>query len=262
VVTTHDSAIDSPPNADDDGDGIINKDDNCPTVSNVGQANEDRDPRGDACDPCPVDGSVGADDDMDGDGVGNGCDPEPGMRNRIDHFEGFNGSGAPPGVVVTGMWTYSGGQARSMPSGTNTVSIAWPEATTDSDMVSAHFTISSFDATVGSAFVGVAHLIGTSTPVRCSLAQNPGTLEHVSGSTRYQTQSVPVTVGTTAVTYSNRSVGTAFAPGPFFDCNEAVTGTSLPTTITNDGTPVGQTGFFSQGITATLDWIIIVSRAP
>ena len=259
----HDSrTIDSPPDADDDGDGIINKDDNCPSISNVAQANEDGDARGDVCDPCPVDGAAGADNDDDSDGVGNGCDPEPTMRNRIAHFEGFNGTAAPVGAAIVGMWTYSGGQARSVPSGPNAASIAWPEATTDSEMVSAHFTISSFDATVGAPFVGVAYLIGTSTPVRCSLEPNPGSLNLVSGAGRYGSTPLPVNVNTTAVTYSNRSVGSAFAPGGLFDCNEAITGTTIASMVTNDGTPVGQTGFYSQGMSATLDWIIIVFRAP
>ncbi len=246
--TTHDARmIDSPPNADDDGDGIINKDDG--------------DARGDACDPCPVDGAAGMDDDSDGDGVGNGCDPEPTMRNRIAHFEAFNGSGPPSGATVMGQWTYSGGQARSSPMGTP-VSIAWPEATTDSEMVSAHFTIATFDATIGAPFVGVAYLLGTGSEVRCSLEPNPGSLNLVSGTGRYGSSPMPVAVGTTAVTYSNRSVGSAVAPGGLFDCNEAITGTNVTSTVTNDGTPVGQTGFYAQGMTATLDWIIIVSRAP
>lgn len=43
--------LDAPENCKDfDEDGIPNNQDNCPTVSNPGQANSDRDRRGDACD--------------------------------------------------------------------------------------------------------------------------------------------------------------------------------------------------------------------
>lgn len=266
-ATTTDDAkiIDSPPEADDDGDRVLNKDDNCPTVSNPTQNNEDQDARGDACDPCPVDDSPGADDDDDQDGVGNGCDPEPGMVNRMDVFEGFNGSGPPVGATVTGTWSYSGGQARSAASGANTAMTAWAGATTDTEMVSAHFTITSFDPTAGSGFVGVAHQLGTSSAVRCSLEPNPGSLALVSGTGRYGSVGLPVAVNTTAVTVSTRTAGSAVAPAPGtgnYDCRDAVTGTNFSAVVSTDASAVGQTGFYSYGIGVTLDWIVIVSRAP
>jgi len=40
---------------DDDGDGVVNSVDNCPTVYNPNQSNIDGDALGDACDPCPFD---------------------------------------------------------------------------------------------------------------------------------------------------------------------------------------------------------------
>jgi len=54
---------------DIDEDGVTNADDNCFEVSNADQANVDGDGLGDACDPCPVDVL----DDSDGDGV---CDSD------------------------------------------------------------------------------------------------------------------------------------------------------------------------------------------
>ena len=46
---------------DDDGDGVCNDDDNCPSVANSGQGDADGDGDGDACDTCT---------DVDGDGYG------------------------------------------------------------------------------------------------------------------------------------------------------------------------------------------------
>lgn len=54
---------------DVDGDGVTNADDNCFETSNADQANMDGDGLGDACDPCPADEL----DDSDGDGV---CDSD------------------------------------------------------------------------------------------------------------------------------------------------------------------------------------------
>lgn len=75
------------PDADDrDGDGVVDTTDNCPTVANSAQGDMDGDGLGDVCDPdfdgdgvenltdnCP--GAPNADQlDTDGDGAGNACD--------------------------------------------------------------------------------------------------------------------------------------------------------------------------------------------
>lgn len=78
--------------ADGDGDGIADGDDNCPTVANWGQADTNGAGRGDACDPdddndtvlddednCPAVPNPGQE-DADGDDIGDACDEptEPG----------------------------------------------------------------------------------------------------------------------------------------------------------------------------------------
>ena len=68
-----------------DGDGVCGDQDNCPTDHND-QSNADGDLRGDACDPCPLVWDPNPD-DMDGDGLGNYCDPDidgDGTPNVLD----------------------------------------------------------------------------------------------------------------------------------------------------------------------------------
>jgi hypothetical protein len=61
------------PDTDTDGDLVANCVDNCPSVSNAGQANQDGDALGDACDNCPAVASANQA-DQDGDGRGDVCD--------------------------------------------------------------------------------------------------------------------------------------------------------------------------------------------
>ncbi|MGH2978126.1 MAG: FG-GAP-like repeat-containing protein [Solirubrobacterales bacterium] len=58
-----------PADPDDDNDGVADTGDNCELVSNAGQENDDGDGRGNACDPL---------DDVDGDGDGVADGPDPG----------------------------------------------------------------------------------------------------------------------------------------------------------------------------------------
>jgi hypothetical protein len=73
------------PDADDDGDGVLNSVDNCPSAPNPDQLNSDDDTLGDACDAFPND----PDNDIDGDGIGGDLDncpsaPNPDQLNSDD----------------------------------------------------------------------------------------------------------------------------------------------------------------------------------
>ena len=75
---SYDLKITPPP--DTDGDGVIDANDNCPTVPNPDQADADGDGKGDACDNCPT--IANADQaDADGDGKGDVCDNCPTVAN-------------------------------------------------------------------------------------------------------------------------------------------------------------------------------------
>lgn len=63
---------------DSDGDGIINRDDNCPLVANPDQLDTDDDGVGDACDNCPVTPNPDQADENN-DGIGDACDPTSGQ---------------------------------------------------------------------------------------------------------------------------------------------------------------------------------------
>jgi hypothetical protein len=84
-----------PDDPDFDDDGVLNAADNCPDVANMDQFNEDRDVRGDACDPCPQLSAEAADVDTDADKVGDGCDPHPDVvGDKLVYWNGFHVPGA------------------------------------------------------------------------------------------------------------------------------------------------------------------------
>jgi hypothetical protein len=98
------------PFADSDGDGVLDVDDNCPTVPNPEQHDEDGDGVGDACDNCPHVSNPGQE-DSDGDGVGDACDPNPDVPGDVLlFFDGFNGNElSPEWAFAPSSWTVSSG---------------------------------------------------------------------------------------------------------------------------------------------------------
>ncbi len=104
--------------ADCDGDGIDNGSDNCPDDHNVGQEDLDGDGVGDACDPdidgdgvpndsdnCPVDANADQA-DFDGDGAGDVCDDDTdgdGVPNQDDACSGTALTDPDAGVPSRGL---------------------------------------------------------------------------------------------------------------------------------------------------------------
>jgi len=66
--------------ADDDGDGILPDEDNCPALENPDQIDDDGDGLGDGCDNCAGVGN-GGQTDGDADGLGDACDVCPGLAD-------------------------------------------------------------------------------------------------------------------------------------------------------------------------------------
>lgn len=82
------------PGKDEDGDGVINSVDSCPTVPDAAEHDEDADGIPDGCDPCPM--IVAAGDDADCDMVGAACDPD----DSIPHVQTLYGFGDSIGLSV------------------------------------------------------------------------------------------------------------------------------------------------------------------
>lgn len=144
---------DAPVTANDlDGDGIPNLLDNCPTVANPDQANEDHDGFGDACDDCPPFPSFGI--DSDGDGVGDPCDPHPQTPgDRIALWEPFN-HGLPAGWTANGTWTVQGGNLAVMVNASDVSTLVIPYTATPHQTIYTAATITSLSGTNGGG-VGV-----------------------------------------------------------------------------------------------------------
>jgi len=64
------------PQNDQDGDGVVDDQDNCPKAANADQKDTDGDGVGDACDNCPKDANPDQA-DSDHNGVGDACEPPP-----------------------------------------------------------------------------------------------------------------------------------------------------------------------------------------
>lgn len=88
-IETTDLEPQAPPSRDNDGDGIVNPDDNCVLIANVDQGDVDGDELGDACDPC-IDTTTQTGLDADEDGVDDGCDACP---EGVNHDEDGDGIG-------------------------------------------------------------------------------------------------------------------------------------------------------------------------
>lgn len=85
-----DGACVSAPDAD--ADGVLDVDDNCPSIPNSDQVDADDDGKGDSCDNCVNTSNVDQG-DADGDGVGDACDNCPSANNPTQQDDDGDGVG-------------------------------------------------------------------------------------------------------------------------------------------------------------------------
>jgi hypothetical protein len=268
---TGDSGIDTPdgdPGLDSDNDGVNDAIDNCPSIANANQGNEDQDARGDVCDPCPIKALAADDADSDGDGVGDGCDPDSSAAaapHRITLFEGFSGT-LPSSVTVVpaNAWTVTNGAARANLSGGTTPQrgwLTWPHQTPQNsqDIVFAKVTVNQkFPGAVQNGVGIVQRADGNlGDGIVCWIAsQADGTMGlrlfyttdafsgMSAGGNYFANQVATLRLQRTAEQYS---------------CIDLATNLMAQTSFTfNPGN--AQLGFYVEGAGASYEWVMVVSH--
>jgi hypothetical protein len=84
IITIDGEKADADPrcSSDSDSDGVLDSEDNCPTMANKDQADADKDGTGDVCDPCPNDAEDKCIIDTDEDGTPDVNDNCPAIANK------------------------------------------------------------------------------------------------------------------------------------------------------------------------------------
>jgi hypothetical protein len=263
---------DGPP-GDVDGDGIANADDNCPSVANSNQANEDGDDRGDACDLCPhLAGTVpGGDADDDGDGVGNQCDPGGGVDRKV-LFLGFNDASELATSRVetgSGVWTISGGKLHQTdPTLLIGDAIAWTtESITGSVAVETNAHVDDLPVGVSARLVAaIGGYTEGAPPDFYSCGLRGADIDQAATVAAYHYIDVMTIGDNVIVTASGKmSVGvqghlvlhaTTAATGSTLDC---VLDTTQATVAVPSFTPTGYAGVRTYSATASFDYLFVVA---
>jgi hypothetical protein len=242
---------------DTDGDGITDRDDNCPTVPNTSQFDEEKDGVGDVCDKCPISTNNA---DGDGDGVGDACDPNPQTGGEVlKLFEGFH--------AVPQTWTLDGGSWTQGPGDTllgtatsgNQAGIYLPAAYSAHETVTTSATMTNAlgtgyrimaikdDAAIGGFAVVCSTMIdsGTNTLYNNVYNQPAGTY--------YQRAAFNWSLNTPVIIKSVRE-------DTDFDCIEAQGSTSATTmAFETTNTNNARIGLHIQSSVTRFDWLMVVT---
>ncbi len=242
--------------ADTDNDGVTDDVDNCRTIRNMFQDNEDGDEFGDACDPCPPLGPPNnADGDLDG--VGIGCDPNPNTSgDSIALFEGFERTPLNPMIVKTGTMSFSNGQMVILGNNNTPAYMMWPVQSQVNRVVSARFRVDSLVAAPSTLGVADRVSIVANSGVACESglgAAGPELSLYDLPNTRRSSGSIAIGNGQTYGLAMRRM-------GSTWNCQFLPAGQQTATNSpTNETIPDTFAGFRARNAGASVDWVMIVN---
>lgn len=256
--TPNDAPIDECP-GDADCDEVLDPADNCMTVANSDQDDEDGDGRGDACDLCPAFADTG--EDMDGDGVGDLCDPNPGTPgDAIVDFLSFkhalpatwNATGSiqvsDDAALVTAGGTTIATLMRRTPTNTTRYSV-YAEATLDAIA----------GANLGAVGLSAQHEFGTDQQVLCqSVGLANGTQQELRLFDTNQVPPLQVDNAARAFTVGQRFAIELHRDGTGYTCDATNPNAQVTGTIAFDPN-VAEVGIRVRSATARYHWIMVVS---
>ncbi len=249
-----------------DGDGIPDGTDNCKAIANKDQKDSDNDKLGDACDNCAsianvdqkdqdVDG-IGdvCDPDLDGDGVPNGHDPEPSVKNVVRYYK------APPETSdlqwSAGTWSSSAAALCQTQTASTTAAAHLTVVSVPADvLVATRATVSSYNPPDGSAAI-VLRVASSSTRYWCGV------------NTYYNRLYVGKTVGGNWTELNHTGNGSVPGKGPFelragivgnqLTCSELVSGRTLNQNDSSIAT--GSAGVATFLAEACFDYLTVVEK--
>ncbi len=253
------------PNGDEDGDGVLNKDDLCPDLANASQHDEDGDGIGDACDRCPI-APPPATPDLDMDDVDSPCDPDPiTAGDKIVLFDPFFDP------TLASYWTTTQPQDWSIQGGELVVSLTdTPDriyltttvATSASLSIEADYRIDNLETTATTHDVSV----------RATDPRPAGVARFECGATHNDADGSEAVVVTTDAGADQEATTGAFNLASLFTVGASSDRGNVGCSVIGDGAPLGiiqtpitpdgltEVDIGVQAVTARFEWIIVVGR--
>lgn len=231
---------------DRDGDGVIDDNDNCPTVPNTEQPNEDGDTEGDACDRCPL---------IAGEPATGACNTAQPTQSEQYVFESFakDPKWTPADSAQTA-WAVQSGQLVAAATDLATARIKLPShtgaRTFDDFTLTAHFTVDARTPATTSR-LGITAVLPAQT-LDCGLTTDTtrGDLLALGAMDTAFAWAPPKTLELSLASHA----GT-------FTCTIRA-GSAAPTTVTLAAVanPTGDDAFrlFAQQVTAHVDWVYML----
>ncbi len=243
-----------------DCDGVTDDLDNCPTVRNPDQFNEDGDRFGDACDPCPPYADSDPVLDSDGDGVSDACDPNPDTPgDYVAFFDGFRG--AIPGTWSSSAgssWTSDGAGDASIVTTSSTATLFRPAPTSGHETITASVALTS--DVLGSEVASIdGYMDADGSGIRCALLYSNTPELQLAGTGLAEQHAYPWNGASTYMLTERRDSNT-------YDCRVVNTADSTDIADTGSGTTTLDNASPQLGIhvgemtSATFQWVMVVSN--